>query len=149
MTMTDVAPEIKTLEILKEQKIDASIDLVFETILEELGPNSVDGAGKPMSMKIEPFPGGRWYRDLGNNNGHFWGTVQVIKPPTLIELSGPMFMSYPAINHVQYRLKADGKATQLSFAHRAFGLLAEEHMKGVRMGWDQILQRIVKAAEKR
>ena len=122
---------------------------MFETILEELGPNSVDGSGKPMSMKIEPFPGGRWYRDLGNNNGHYWGLVQVIKPPTLIELSGPMFMSYPGVNHVQYKLKADGKSTQLSFCHRAFGLLADEHMKGVRMGWDQILQRIIKAAEKR
>ena len=47
-------------------------------------------------MVIEPWPGGRWYRDLGNNAGHLWGHVQVIKPPTLLELCGPMFMSFPA-----------------------------------------------------
>ena len=41
-------------------------------------------------MKIEPWPGGRWYRDLGNNAGHLWGHVQVIKPPTLLEICGPL-----------------------------------------------------------
>ena len=36
-------------------------------------------------MKIEAWPGGRWYRDLGDDNGHFWGNVQAIKQPTLLE----------------------------------------------------------------
>ena len=79
--------------------------------------------GKPFPMKIEPWPGGRWYRDLGNNSGHFWGHVQVIKPPTLLEITGPMPMSYPAINHLQYRLKAEGKRTRLTLHHRAMGLI--------------------------
>ena len=55
-------------------------------------------------MILEPWPGGRWFRDRGNGVGHLWGHVQVIKPPVLIELSGPMFMSYPALNHVELRL---------------------------------------------
>jgi uncharacterized protein YndB with AHSA1/START domain len=146
MTMTDTAPEIKTLEITKEQRIDAPIEVVFETILEEIGPNNLGGQNNPMPMKLEAWPGGRWYRDLGNNAGHFWGNVQVIKPPTLLELCGPMFMSYPGVNHIAYRLKAEGKSTLLSFTHRAVGLLVDEHMKGVRMGWSQILERIAKAA---
>src|SRR6202040_911749 len=47
---------------------------------------------KPMPMKLEAWPGGRWYRDLGDNNGHFWGVVQAIKRPTLLEITGPLFM---------------------------------------------------------
>ena len=47
-----------------------------------------------MPMKLEAWPGGRWYRDLGDGNGHFWGHVQAIKRPTLLEISGPLFMSY-------------------------------------------------------
>jgi uncharacterized protein YndB with AHSA1/START domain len=147
MTMTDVAPEIKTLDIAKEQRIDAPIEIVFETILEEIGPNNRGGQGNnPMPMKLEAWPGGRWYRDLGNNSGHLWGHVQVIKPPTLLEICGPMFMSYPGVNHVAYRLKSEGQSTVLMFKHRALGLLDDEHMKGVRTGWGQILDRIAKAA---
>ena len=52
--------------------------------------------GASLSLKLEAWPGGRWYRDLGNNTGHFWGHVQAIKPPTLLEICGPLMMSYPA-----------------------------------------------------
>src|SRR5829696_5779968 len=77
--------------------------------------------------EIEPWPGGRWYRDLGNNAGHLWGHVQVIKPPTLLELCGPMPMSYPATNHLQYRLTSEGGQTRLHFTHKAMGLIPPEH----------------------
>ena len=61
-----------------------------------MGPDNETPDGKPMPMKIEPWPGGRWYRDLGDDNGHLWGHVQAIKRPTLLEITGPLFMSYPA-----------------------------------------------------
>ena len=51
MTMTDVAPEIKTLEIVKEERIAAPIDIVFETILEEIGPNSTSSQGRVPSQE--------------------------------------------------------------------------------------------------
>lgn len=146
MTMTDTAPQIKTLDFSREQRVDAPIDVVFETVLEEIGPNNTGGQNNPMPMKLEAFPGGRWYRDLGNDAGHFWGHVQVIKPPTLLEICGPMFMSYPGVNHVAYRLKSEGKSTVLTLTHRGFGMLDDEHVKGVRMGWGLILERIAKAA---
>ena len=50
-------------------------------------------------MKIEAWPGGRWFRALGNNTGHLWDHVQSIKPPKLLEIHGPLFMSTPAISH--------------------------------------------------
>src|SRR5580692_1403638 len=114
---------VQAFEIIKQEEIAAPIEIVFETILEQMGPlNSTPE--KPMPMVLEAWPGGRWYRDLGNNTGHFWGTVQSIKPPTLLEICGPMFMSYPGVNHIAYRLKSDGKSTLLMLTHRAFGLIA-------------------------
>ena len=60
-----------------------------------------------MPMKLEAWPGGRWYRDLGDDNGHFWGHVQAIKRPTLLEITGPLFMSYPVVSNLQYRLSEE------------------------------------------
>ena len=133
---------VVTLDIRKEIEIAASIEITFEAILEELGPAGQMPDGKPIPFKIEPWPGGRWYRDLGNNSGHLWGHVQVIKPPTLLEITGPMPMSYPAINHVQYRLKAEGGGTRLTFHHRAMGLILPDHRDGMPKGWQHKLERV-------
>ncbi len=140
---------VETLEIRKEIEIAAPLDITFGAVLEELGPGSVLPDGTPFPMKIEPWPGGRWYRDLGNNAGHFWGHVQVIKPSTLLELCGPMAMSYPVVNHVQYRLKAEGVGTRLTLLHRAMGLIAPEHRDGMPKGWEHGLKRIGDLAERR
>src|ERR1700760_4252695 len=99
------------MEIKKEILIAASPDIVWESVLEQMGPMAEWPNGQEMKMKLEAWPGGRWFRDLGNNTGHFWAHVQVIKPPTLLEFHGPLFMSYPAISHVQYRLTPEGKGT--------------------------------------
>src|SRR6266436_524809 len=98
MSSVATMPEIQTLNVRKEVQIAAPMDIVFETILENQGPLG------DQKLKLEAWPGGRWYRDLGNNTGHLWGHVQVIKPPKLLEINGPLFMSFAATNHVQYRL---------------------------------------------
>ena len=134
--------EVQTMEIRKEEMIDAPIEIVFQAMLDELGPESRMPDGKPMAFKLEPWPGGRWYRDLGNNAGHLWGHVQVIKPPMLLEICGPLPMSYPAINHLQYRLSSEGDGTRLNFTHRAVGLIPPEHRDGMPQGWEHWLKRI-------
>ena len=149
MTMTEANSAIRTLDVFKEQRIDAPIEIVFETVLDELGLGNQGGQGAPMPMKLEAWPGGRWYRDLGNNAGHLWGHVQVIKPPTLLELCGPMFMSYPAAGHLAYRLKSEGKATVLSLRHQAIGLLQQDHITGVQAGWSNYMERIASRAVQR
>jgi uncharacterized protein YndB with AHSA1/START domain len=140
---------IQNVHILKEIEIAAPIEIAFEAVLEQLGPGSEMPGGKPFPMVIEPWPGGRWYRDLGDQAGHLWGHVQVIKPPTLIELCGPMFMSFPAVNHVQYRLTSEGDGTRLKFTHRGMGQIPPEVLEGVGTGWDYIVNRIREIAESR
>ncbi len=146
---TEIAErEIQTIHIVKDITIAASLEIAFAALLEELGPAGQMPDGKPMPMVIEPWPGGRWFRDLGNDAGHFWGNVQVIKPPTLLELCGPMFMSFPATNHVQYRLTPEGDGTRLSLMHRAFGAIPDEVRERVGGGWEYKLERIRAIAER-
>ena len=138
---------LQAFEIVKDEDIAAPAAIVFETILEQMGPlNSTPE--KPMPMVLEAWPGGRWYRDLGNHTGHFWGTVQAIKPPLLLEISGPLFMSNPAVSNLQYRLSEENGVTKMHFVHRAMGWVGEyEH--GVDAGWSQLIGRIRTAAAQR
>jgi hypothetical protein len=143
---------IHTLEIARDVEIAAPIAIAFETLLEHLGPLHETGPDYPLPMKLEPWPGGRWYRDLGNNTGHLWGHVQVIKPPKLLEIWGPLFMSYPAISHLQYRLTEDGEVTRLQLIHSAIGRISLEHREAWTEGmepWTHTLVRIREAAERR
>ena len=146
MPMSDVEQEIQSISLTREIEIKAPVDIVFEALLEEIGPGGQMPDGKPFPMVIEPWPGGRWYRDLGDNAGHLWGHVQVIKPPALLELCGPMFMSFPGINHLQYRLTADGDVTRLKLTHQAMGPIPEEVREGVGHGWEHGLKRIAEIA---
>ncbi len=147
MAMNTVDHEVRTIQVDKEIEIAAPVEITFAALLEELGPAGVMPGGVPMPMVIEPWPGGRWYRDLGENAGHFWGHVQVIKPPTLLELSGPLFMSFPAVNHVQYRLFAEGGETRLRLVHRGMGTIPSELYEKVGFGWDHVLDRVREIAE--
>jgi hypothetical protein len=138
MTNGKVTIEDLTLSVKEEIHVKASIAKTFESLLEQLGPlNEVPDSG-PMPMKLEAWPGGRWYRDLGGENGHFWAHVQAIKRPTLLELSGPLFMSYPVSSNVQYRLSEEPDGTLITFRHLALGLIEEDHRKNVVRGWSAI-----------
>jgi hypothetical protein len=140
---------VRSFSIKHEDRIEASIEIVFETILEQMSHLNVKPDGVPMPMKLEAWPGGRWYRELGNNNGHMWGHVQAIKAPELLEIYGPLFMSVPATSNVQYRLKADGNATILQFNHTAMGLIPDDISANVSTGWDNMLKHIRADAERR
>ena len=136
---------VQTFEISKDEQIQAPIGIVFETILEQMGPlNSTPE--KPMPMKLEAWPGGRWFRDLGDNAGHLWGVVQAIKPPSLLEIWGPLFMSMPAVNNLQYRLTEENGVTRMRFVHRSMGWIGDTE-RGVETGWTDLVTRIRNAAE--
>jgi uncharacterized protein YndB with AHSA1/START domain len=136
-----------TLNITEEIRVRAPLEATFAALLEQLGPQNDTPDGKPMPMKIEPRPGGRWYRDLGSDNGHFWGHVQAIKRPTLLEISGPLFMSYPVVSNVQYRLTELDGGTLIKFHHTALGLIQDDHRQGVGKGWTHINEGVRKRAE--
>ena len=101
-----------------------------------------------MPMKIEAWPGGRWYRDLGDGNGHLWAHLQAIKRPTLLEFYGPLMMSYAVASNVQYRLSEDQGGTLITFHHYAVGAIPAEYRKAMDGGWQAIHQRAKQRAER-
>jgi len=144
-----VALDSLILNIIQEIHVKASLEVTFEALLEQLGPGNEVSNGTPMPMKLEAWPGGRWFRDLGDGNGHFWAHVQAIKRPTLLEFAGPLFMSYPVASNVQYRLSEVDGGTLIKFRHAALGLIQDDHRKGVTGGWGTINERVRKVAEAR
>ena len=147
MISTGIKIEDLTLNVTEEIHVRASLEATFAALLEQLGPFNETAEDRPMPMKLEPWPGGRWYRDLGDNNGHFWAVVQAIKRPTLLEFAGPLFMSYPVVSNVQYRLSEVDGGTRIQFRHSALGLIEEDHRKGVTKGWGHIHEGLRKRAE--
>ena len=136
-----------TFDITLESHVHASLEATFAALLEQVGPGFETTEGKPLSMKIEPRPGGRWYRDLGDDNGHFWGVVQAIKRPTLLEMTGPLAMSAAAVSNVQYRLSAVEGGTLIVFRHSAFGFLPAGLKEGMTQGWTHVLEGARRRAE--
>ena len=136
-----------TLDLSQSIEINAAIGDAYKALVRRLTDESSTPDNKPMPMVLEQWPGGRWFRDLGNGQGHLWGFVQVIKPPTLIEIQGPMFMSYAVAGHVQFRLEQIAGGTELSLRHRALGLVEEEHRTGVVSGWEYFLGGVKQLAQ--
>jgi hypothetical protein len=137
MTLDDL-----TLDTNQQIDINADIGDVFRSVLHRFGEGSTNEKGEPMQLTLEQWPGGRWFRDRGNGIGHLWGHIQVIKPPTLLELSGPMFMSYPAVNHVEIKLEQRPGGTRVDLRHRAIGLIDPAHRQGVTTGWRHMLNTV-------
>src|SRR5579862_3935885 len=133
MTLDDL-----TLDTTQSIDIKADIGDVFRSVVHRLGEGSTNTKGESMQMILEQWPGGRWFRDRGNGIGHLWGHVQVLKPPVLLELSGPMFMSYPATNHIEVKLEEIAGGTRVSLRHRAIGLIDPAHRENVTHGWKHI-----------
>ena len=147
MVAVDPAIENLTLSITEEIHVRASIDKTFAALLEQMGPANEGPDGRSMRMTLEAWPGGRWFRDLGNGNGHFWGVVQAIKQPSLLEICGPLFMSYPVMSNLQYRLAEAGGETTITFRHTAFGLIPEDHRTGLADGWGHLHKAVRRRAE--
>ena len=149
MTETVQTIENLALNITQEVRVRASLADTFDALLEHMGPHNSTPEGKPLPMKIEPWPGGRWYRDLGDGNGHFWANVQAIKRPTLLEFAGPLFASFPMVSNVQYRLSEVDGGTLITFRHSALGFVSDEHKAGMNKGWGSMNDRVQKYAERR
>jgi hypothetical protein len=128
-----------TLDIEESVDINGAAADVFKSVLHRFGEGNVRPDGEPLDMQIEPWAGGRWFRDRGEGVQHLWGHVQSIKPGELLELSGPMFMSYPAINHIEVKLSEIPDGTKVTLRHRAIGMIDPDHRKNITTGWKKVL----------
>jgi hypothetical protein len=148
--VTAIAPALDhlTLDITEEILVRAPMTTAFDALIEEIGPSNRGHNDVPMPMLLETWPGGRWYRDLGDGDGHLWGHVQAIKRPTLLEITGPMMMSFAVASNVQYRLKEVDGGTLITLRHSALGLFPEGYRTPLLQGWTRIFERVRGRAER-
>jgi hypothetical protein len=149
--MSALSPAIDnlSLDITEEIRVRASVADTFDALLEEVGPSNQGKDGVPMPMTLEAWPGGRWFRDLGDRNGHLWGHVQAIKRPTLLEISGPLMMSFAATSNVQYRLKEVDGGTLITLRHTALALFpSDEYRAALGHGWTMLFDRLRRRLER-
>lgn len=147
MSVTTPTLEGLTFTLAQEVHVRATLAVTFDALLEQMGPANETPDGTPIPMTLEPWPGGRWFRDLGGDNGHFWGQVQAIERPTLLEITGPLFMSYPVVSNVQYRLKEVEGGTLITFQHSALGFIPDGYREGLGRGWMALLERVRRRLE--
>jgi hypothetical protein len=145
--MTTMTPVSETFTITEEILVRATLEKTFASLIAQMGRLNETLDGKPLPMMIEAWPGGRWYRDLGGENGHLWGFVQSIKRPLLLEIWGPLFMSTAATSNLLYRLSEVEGGTQISFKHTLVGPFPEDHRPLLGSGWKAMHVRVRTAAE--
>jgi len=146
-TTTAPVSEVQTFIITEEIAVRASLDQTFASLLAQMGRLNETHDGKPLPMILEPRPGGRWYRDLGEDNGHLWGFVQSIKRPVLLEIWGPLFVSTAATSNLLYRLTEEDGGTLITFTHTLVGPFPEDHRPQLGTGWAALHARVRAAAE--
>ena len=145
--MTTVAPALETFAVTEEINVRASLEQTFASLLAHMGRLNETPEGAPLPMILEPRPGGRWYRDLGGDNGHLWGFVQSIKRPALLEIWGPLFMSTGSTNNLIYRLSEENGGTLITFRHTLVGPVPDEFRDNMPPGWAAMHARVKKNAE--
>jgi hypothetical protein len=145
--MTTAALTRDPITITEQIFVRASLEKTFASLIAQMGRLNETPDGKPLPMILEAFPGGRWYRDLGGEDGHLWAFVQSIKRPVLLELWGPLFMSNAASSNLQYRLtEADG-GTLITFRHSLLGPPPGDDRARMGQGWTALHARVRAAAE--
>jgi hypothetical protein len=142
-----LAADKPTLTITEEIAVRAPLEQTFASLVAQMGRLNETPDGTPLPMILEPYPGGRWYRDLGGDNGHLWGLVQSINRPTLLEIWGPLFMSTAATSNLLYRLSETPEGTLITFTHTLAGPVPDDHRPRLASGWAKLHARVRKAAE--
>lgn len=144
---TTTAPTTETFTVKEEIHVSASLEQTFQSLVAQMGRLNETPDGKPLPMILETHPGGRWYRDLGGDNGHLWGLVQSIKRPVLLEIWGPLFVSTAATSNLIYRLSETPGGALIQFTHTLVGPFPEDHRPQLVTGWKALHARVKSAAE--
>ena len=64
------------VDFSQEIEIEATPNEVFEGMVHRLTEGHRGGPDQPgLPLELERRPGGRWYRNLGDDTGHLWGLV--------------------------------------------------------------------------
>lgn len=137
-----------TFQFEMEMEIEAPRERVWDSLVNHFGDWFRGPEEEDLKFRLEPECGGRLFRDLGNGAGHLWGHVQVILPPRLLELHGPMMVSNATVSWIAFRLEEKGKGCVIKLSHRAIGPFPQDYREGVDEGWGHVMKELKSHAER-
>ena len=88
--------------------------------------------------KIEPFVGGRWTQEW-DSGGALFGHFTVYDPPHLLVVTGPLAMSKPATNVLEFIFEPADTGTKITIHHQAFGDLDPDTEEIYANGWKELI----------
>lgn len=102
--------------------------------------------GQGLDLIMEPYAGGRVYRDLPGGASVWWGTMQIYRPPERIDFAGPLFVDGPSLSHVRTDfLELDERTTRVRVHHRTMGE-TPAHPELAHSAWTFHLENLAKRA---
>lgn len=137
----NVMPEITTIDIRQNLKFNATSELIFSALTENIndwwiGPYRQTVNGK---LKLESHLGGTLREISDSGHGSVWGYVEEIRPPELLAISGRFAVKGALSGRVVFRLNAFGSETELSLTHEAIGMIPQEMTENFTQGWNDLL----------
>ncbi len=89
---------------------------------------------------IETRVGGRWMQEW-DNGGALFGNFTVWDPPKLLCVTGPLAMTRPAHNLLEFQFDAADTGTQVTIRHEAFGTFDPDTGDMYASGWRELIGR--------
>lgn len=136
----------RAFESEQEIAINAPRDRVFDALINDVSHWWAYRFHENSTVRLEPWPGGRFYEDSGANDGALWGTVTYVKRPEIIRLHGCLGMlDRPVVSVYSYELVDANGSTVLKLRHRCIGDLDPKWAKAHGDGWGELLGKFLKA----
>lgn len=152
--MTTMTPtDARTAVVQSEIAINAPRKRVFEAIVRETDRWFWPGkAGKPNPpSKIEPWIGGRFWRDEsatgGDGAGELYATVATIRPPEMLRMVGDFASEKAYAGTITLRLDADGDRTTVRVTHACSGDVPDDKVREFDQGWKDELGNLKRFVE--
>jgi uncharacterized protein YndB with AHSA1/START domain len=135
-------------QFIQEIRINATPQRSWKALLDIGRWFKFDPAQKP-ATKLEPWVGGRFFREEPDGESALHATVTYFLPNKLLRLAGPMGMSHLPVNNVFiFELQPNAKGTLLKLCQRSFGFMDPDLKKRYTGGWKKLLPHHKQLAEK-
>jgi len=136
MAMTEVGTRAVVIE--QEVEIAAPPARVYQAALRETGswfyvPTEESAHGR---SAIEPFVGGRFWRDYGEEGGELYGHVTRLDRDALVRIAGTFGNRFASTSVVDLAIEAKGGGSVVRLSHRVSGDVPEELASEFERGWE-------------
>jgi len=113
---------------------------VWRALTEEIGVWWTEKVHPEARTVLPPQPGASWVQ-LWSNGGAFLGTVTHVHAPLLLRINGPLAMTTPVNNTVEFQLELmDSGSTRLRLTHIALGMLHGTDQESYTQVWKDLFE---------